>query len=234
MKEKHILVVGGSSGIGRSTVELLAGAGAHVYSLSRSPGNWENHTNVTYIPGDVTQDNLDLSGLPAALDGVVYCPGSINLKQLRSLSVEDFKTDFEVNLLGAVRVLKGAFNALRKGSHPSVVLFSTVAVEQGMPFHASVAASKAAVEGLVRSLAAEWAPTIRVNAIAPSLTDTPLAKNLLSTPEKAEASAKRHPLKRVGTAEDISHAVLFLLSDQSTWISGQVWHIDGGLSTLRV
>ncbi|MCB0643299.1 MAG: SDR family oxidoreductase, partial [Phaeodactylibacter sp.] len=146
----------------------------------------------------------------------------------------DFQQDFEINVLGAVKVLKAARKALVKAGNASVVLYSTVAVGQGMPFHASVAASKGAVEGLARSLAAEWAPKVRVNCIAPSLTDTPLAAGLLSNAAKREASDKRHPLRRVGQPEDIAAMTTFLLSDKGNWISGQVLGVDGGMATLRV
>ena len=181
----------------------------------------------------MTADELDKNDLPDEIHGVVYCPGSINLKPFRALKPAQFQQDFEINVLGAVKVLQAAQRKLKKGE-ASVVLFSTVAVGQGMPFHASVAASKGAIEGLTKSLAAEWAPNIRVNCIAPSLTDTPMAARLLSTPEKIEASGNRHPLKRVGTATEIADLAAFLLSEKSSWITGQIIGIDGGMSTLKV
>ncbi|MEP6597760.1 MAG: SDR family oxidoreductase, partial [Ginsengibacter sp.] len=115
----------------------------------------------------------------------------------------------------------------------SIVLFSTVAVQTGLPFHAQVAASKGALEGLTKALAAEFAPKIRVNCIAPSLTDTPLASSLLNTGQKAEANAQRHPLKRIGTTADIANLAEFILSDKASWITGQIIHVDGGISTLK-
>jgi len=234
MENKNYLVIGGTSGIGLEVVKQLADQKASVYVLSRTNRNLEGLQNVFYIQGDVTQDDFQIDDLPESLDGLVYCPGSINLKSFRSLKAEQFSQDLNINLLGAVRVLHACNRRLKKGTNPGVVLFSTVAVQQGMPFHASIAAAKGAVEGLTRSLAAEWAPAIRVNCIAPSLTQTPLAEKLLSTPEKIEASANRHPLKKIGAAADIAALTIFLLSEQSQWISGQIIGADGGLSTLRV
>ena len=164
----------------------------------------------------------------------MYAPGSINLKPFRGLKRSDFEHEFAINALGAVDVLQWAQKTLTATPGASVVLFSTVAVTQGMPFHASVAAAKGAVEGLTRSLAAEWAPKVRVNAIAPSLTNTPLAERLLNNEAKQEAAAKRHPLQRVGTPEDIANAALFLLSEQSSWITGQILGVDGGMSALKI
>lgn len=172
--------------------------------------------------------------LPDALDGVAYCPGSLNLKSFRALQEANILDDFRISALGAVRVLQATGNALRAGRQPGVVLFSTVAVQQGMPFHASIAMAKGAVEGLTRALAAEWAPVIRVNAIAPSLTNTPLAARLLSSEERIQASRDRHPLRQIGAPEDVAATALFLLGEQSRWITGQVWGVDGGMSTLRV
>jgi NAD(P)-dependent dehydrogenase (short-subunit alcohol dehydrogenase family) len=163
----------------------------------------------------------------------VYCPGTINLKPFNRLTISDFQKDFQVNVLGAVQVLQTILPQLKKEG-ASVVLFSTVAATLGMGFHASVAVSKAGVEGLTKSLAAEFATAkIRFNCIAPSLTDTPLAGNLLSTPEKREAADKRHPLGRIGTPEELAQAAIFLLSPQSSWITGQVWNIDGGMSAIK-
>jgi NAD(P)-dependent dehydrogenase (short-subunit alcohol dehydrogenase family) len=185
---------------------------------------------------DFADPNAALPELPEEIQGAVYCPGTINLRSFRSLQVADFRQDLEVNLIGAIRFLQACQPRLkgRDGEPASVVLFSTVAVGQGMPMHASVAASKGAIEGLMRSLAAEWAPKIRVNAIAPALTDTPLASKLLSTPEKREAMATRYPLKRIGTAEELARAAMFLVSSESNWVTGQVLGVDGGMSTCRV
>ncbi|NBR83602.1 MAG: SDR family oxidoreductase, partial [Flavobacteriia bacterium] len=129
--------------------------------------------------------------------------------------------------------IQKALPALKKGSNPSVVLFSTVAVQTGMPFHSGIASAKGAVEGLVRSLAAEYAPHIRFNAIAPSLVDTPLAEGLLNNEKKRENSALRHPLKRIGSAAELAEAAAYLMSDRSSWITGQIICVDGGMSSLR-
>jgi NAD(P)-dependent dehydrogenase (short-subunit alcohol dehydrogenase family) len=228
---KNFLVVGASSGIGYQIATQLLAQGATVYSLSRNtPANLAVH----HITADATTLQGDIAGLPEVLHGLVYCVGSINLKPFARLSKEDFLKDYELNVLGAVNVLQGSLKSLKKSNEgASVVLFSTVAVGMGMGFHASIAAAKGAVEGLVRSLAAEFAPAIRVNAIAPSLTNTPLAKNLLATPEKIEAAARRHPLNKVGTPEEVAASAVFLLSDNARWITGQILHIDGGMSAVK-
>ncbi|MEM9920126.1 MAG: SDR family oxidoreductase [Bacteroidota bacterium] len=231
--DRNILIIGGSSGIGLALVKKLVDQGDKVTVISRNPGPLTT-LPVTHIAADVLTDDLKQLDLPDSLDGVVYCPGSITLKPFRSLKAAQFREDYELNVVGAVNSLQATQRALKASKVGSVVLFSTVAVGQGMPFHSSIAAAKGAVEGFTRSLAAEWAPRIRVNCIAPSLTDTPLAAKLLSTDEKKEASANRHPLRKVGEAEDIAGLALFLLSEQSNWISGQVIGIDGGMSTLRV
>lgn len=234
MEKKNYLVVGGSSGIGLSIVKQLNENQANITVLSRTNDQLQKLSKVQHIKTDVIKDDIDPQQLPEAIHGLVYCPGTINLRQFRALKVADFQNDFEINVLGAVKVIKAAQKALKKAGHSSLVLFSTVAVQQGMPFHTSIAAAKGAVEGMTKSLAAELAPKIRVNCIAPSLTDTPLAKSLLSSPERREASDKRHPLRRIGTPEDIANLAVFLLSEKSSWLSGQVLGLDGGLSTLRV
>ena len=224
---KNIVIVGASSGIGAEVAKRLNQAGAKTSTASRSNG--------TQLIWDATNPISDLSPiLPDQLDGLVYCPGSINLKPFARLTDEDFLNDFELNVLGAIRAIRQAIPALKRSGNASVVLFSTVAASQGMNFHASVATSKRALEGLALSLAAEFAGSnIRFNVIAPSLTDTPLAANLLSSPEKQEASAKRHPLGRIGTVSDMAGATLFLLSEDSSWMTGQVLAVDGGMSSIK-
>jgi NAD(P)-dependent dehydrogenase (short-subunit alcohol dehydrogenase family) len=231
---KNILVVGGSSGIGFSLVNLLAANGANVYNISRS-ASAEWPAGVKHLALDVLGDVSAVGGfLPDKLNGLVYSVGSINLKPFTRLTEDDFLNDYRINVVGAARVIQQAIRALKNAVGASVVLVSSVAARTGMSFHASISAAKGAVEGMALSLAAELAPqNIRVNVVAPSLTDTPLAQALLSTPEKKEASAKRHPLGQYGKPEDISSAIGFLLADESTWMTGQVIGIDGGLGKLK-
>jgi NAD(P)-dependent dehydrogenase (short-subunit alcohol dehydrogenase family) len=232
---KTIAVVGGSSGIGLALIKQLSTQGATIINVSRHRSPPLASLDIQHISADITGDISALATLPDVLHGLVYCPGTINLKPFARLTEQDFMHDWQVNVLGAVRVLQQTIKSLKKAQGASVVLYSTVAARVGMNFHASVATSKSAVEGLALSLAAEYATSkIRFNVVAPSLTDTPLASNLLSSPEKREASDKRHPLGRVGTAEEVAALTAFLLSDQSGWISGQVFGVDGGMSSLKV
>ena len=235
MVTKNILVVGGSSGIGLELVRLLNGQQHNVYVGSRSKGGLEQMSHAQHLTLDVTVEGIELKTLPEVIHGLVYCPGSIVLKPFQRLTVEDFMEDYQINLLGAVKVIQSCLKRMKKSpTGASIVLFSTVAVKTGMAFHASVASAKGAVEGLTRSLAAEFAPRIRVNAIAPSLTDTPLAQTLLSNDAKRHAAADRHPLKRLGSAEDMARLAALLLSDDAAWMTGQILHLDGGMSSLRV
>ncbi len=228
------VIAGGSRGIGLELVRQLAPTAERIDVWSRSADDLAADPPVAHVRCDITADD-PLPEPPESIQGAVYCPGTVNLKSFRALSEEDFRRDWEVNLLGAVRFLKACQARLKglAGQPASVVLFSTVAVGQGMPMHASVAAAKGAVEGLIRSLAAEWSPKVRVNAIAPALVDTPLVERMLGTPEKRDAMAARYPLKRVGTPGDAAALARFLLSPESSWITGQVLGLDGGMSTLR-
>lgn len=229
------VIAGGSRGIGLELVRLLAPSAARIDVWSRGVDELHPEGVIRHAPCDFADPSAALPELPDEIHGAVYCPGTITLRSFRSLQTDDFRQDLEINLLGAVRFLQACQPRLRghEGGPASVVLFSTVAVAQGMPMHASVAAAKGAVEGLTRALAAEWAPHIRVNAIAPALTDTPLASRLLSSAEKRDAMAARYPLKRIGAPADAAALARFLLSAESGWITGQVLGVDGGMSTLR-
>lgn len=230
------LIAGGSSGIGLELVRQLSATAGRIDVWSRSPGGLEPGAVVRHLTCDFYSAEESLPEPPEEVHAAAYCPGTITLKSLRALTSAELRRDLEINVVGAMRFLQAVQPRLsgQGGGPASVVLFSTVAVAQGMPMHASVAAAKGAVEGLVRSLAAEWAPKVRVNAIAPALTDTPLAGRLLSSPEKREAMAARYPLKRIGTAAEVAALARFLLSDESGWITGQVLAVDGGYSTVRV
>ncbi len=225
-----ILIIGGNSGIGLATVKRLQSDGRPLLAALRSPQAL-SELGVETLAFDA--DSEPQWDLPEQLGGLVYFPGTIQLKPFHRLSDDDFLSDLQTNLLGAVRAIRTALPALKASESASIVLFSTVAVAQGMPFHASIAAAKAAVEGLARSLAAELAPKIRVNVIAPSLTDTPLASGLLGNDAKREASERRHPLQTVGRPEDVADLVAFLMSDHSKFMTGQVLRPDGGLSSVR-
>lgn len=229
---KNILLIGGSYGIGLAITQELQNDN-NIFVASRTNENLAG-LNVTHIPFDASTDTLDASKLPAILDGLVYCPGSINLRPFRGLKPEAFEADLQINFISLVKVIQAVLPNLTASEQSSIVLFSSVAASMGMPFHTSVAAAKGAIEGFAKALAAEYAPKIRVNVIAPSLTDTPLADKFLNNETKQEKSAERHPLKRFGKPEDSAQMASFLLSDKSSWISGQIFHVDGGMSTLLV
>lgn len=228
----NVLIVGASSGIGFSLAHKLIEEKAEVY------GTFNNtiisSEGFTHLQPLNVLDNPDFSFLPDVVDGVVYCPGAVVLKPFARMGEEDFLGDYQLQLIGAVKVIQAALPRLKNSSNASIVLFSTVAVQTGFTFHSLVASSKGAIEGLTRALAAELAPKIRVNCIAPSITDTPLSSTFISTEEKKQANAQRHPLKKIGKPEDIAHLASFLLSEKSGWITGQVLHADGGISSLKV
>ena len=227
--KKNILLIGGSSGIGRSLLNQIS-QDHNVYVACRSNNSLPE--NVNYINYDVLNDELDSSLFPETIDSFIYLPGSINLRPFKSLSIESFKEDLEINFIGLIKSLKSVLKNLTASNSASIVLFSTVAVQRGMPFHSSVSSSKGAIEGLAKSLAAELSPKIRVNVIAPSLVNTPLANRFLNNDIKIEKSANRHPLKRIGSASDIANLIDYLISDKSSWITGQIIAVDGGLSTI--
>jgi NAD(P)-dependent dehydrogenase (short-subunit alcohol dehydrogenase family) len=233
MEGRHYVVIGGTSGIGGALVRRLAGAGNKILVLSRD-------AEASADPGAVEHRRWDATGgeppadLPARLDGLAYCPGTIRLQPFQRTTDDHFREDFEINLIGAARAVRACLPALREGEDPAIVLVSTVAAQTGLAFHTSIAAAKSAVEGLTRALAAELAPRIRVNAVAPSLTDTPLAAALLGSAEKRRAGEQRHPLGRVGAPEDVAEAMSYLLEPRSRWVTGQVLPVDGGLSSVRL
>ena len=233
MHQKNFVIVGGSHGIGLGIVRRLVDRGSSVTVLSRTNEQLSGLPSVTHVSCDVTSDEIDSNALPDRIDGLTYCPGSINLGPFRGVKPDQMLEEFRLNVIGGVKCVQAALSGLKAAEQSSVVFFSTVAVAQGLPMHASTAASKGAVEALTRTLAVELAPKIRVNCIAPALTDTPLAARLLSSDEKREAMAARYPLKRIGSVDDIAAAAEYLLGDQAGWITGQVIGVDGGMSTLR-
>lgn len=229
---KNYLIIGGSTGIGLAITNELSSKGEMVFASYNQ--NLKSSTqNINYFQLDVLAPTLELDFLPDTIDGIVYCPGSILLKPFARLSSEDFLQDYQLQVLGAVKVIQQVLPRLKKSPSASIILFSTVAVQMGFNFHSVIAASKGALEGLTKALSAELAPKIRVNCIAPSITNTPLAAGLLNSEEKLVANAQRHPLKKIGTPEDIAAMACFLLGDQSGWITGQVMHVDGGMSTIK-
>lgn len=231
---KNIVIIGAGSGIGLATAKELQNEN-HVLGVSKTKTPAIEQLNISFYEKNILTDSLEDIPFPETIDGLVYAPGSINLKPFSRLSEEDFKQDFEINVMGAIKTIQKLLPRLKKAESASIVLFSSVAAKTGMPFHASIATSKAALEGLTKSLAAEFAAQkIRVNTIAPSLTDTQLAAGLLSTEERREASAKRHPLQKIGNADEIAKMVVFLLSDSASWITGQTIGIDGGIGSLKI
>lgn len=229
---RNYIIIGGSSGIGKELVALLEGKEENIFATFNTNAV-ENRSNVQYQKFDVMNDTLDISNFPDKIHGLVYCPGTINLKPFHRFKDEDFIEDFKLQVLGATKIIKQLLPQLKLSQNASIVLFSTIAVQFGFNFHSQVAMSKGAIEGLTKSLAAELAPMIRVNAVAPSLTDTALAGKFLNTPEKKNLQADKNPLKKVGEAKDIAEAVMYLLTPKSSWITGQVLPVDGGLSTLK-
>ena len=229
--QKNYFLIGASSGMADALVTSLLDKGDNVFLSGRSLP--EKFSHLPFLLNDWTQEQADVSQfLPSKIDGLVYFPGSITLKPFQRLSDYDIMRDMHISTIGLVRAIRASLKQLKGGA--SVVGISTVAVQTGMGFHASVAMAKGALEGLIRSLAAEYAhQQIRFNAIAPSLTDTPLAASLLSSDDKRAASAARHPLGRIGTSTDMANSIRFLLSEESAWITGQILSVDGGMGKLK-
>lgn len=227
------LIIGGSSGIGLQLAIQLSQSGNEVIATFNKNRPTVEYPHIRFEHLNVLEDDLSINSLPDELAGLAYCPGSINLRPFERIKPADFESDYKLQVTGAIKVIQLVLPRLKNSEEASIVLFSTLAVQTGLPFHSLVSASKGALEGLTKALAAEYAPKIRVNCIAPSLTDTPLAASLLNSEQKREANALRHPLKRFGKTEDIANMAEFLLSQKASWITGQVLHVDGGLSSLK-
>lgn len=229
---KNILIVGGNSGIGLAFLKLATANGCNISVASRKKPEINNPYNHIFF--DALEPEIKPEIIPEQLDGLIYFPGTINLKPFNRIADKEWQDELAINFFGAVKWINACLPSLKKNSNASVVLFSTVAVSIGMPFHSSIASAKGAIEGLTKSLAAEFAPNIRFNAIAPSLTESALSAKFLSTPEKVEASAKRHPLNKIGDANDMAKLAWFLLNDESKFITGQILHADGGMSSIKL
>ena len=225
---RNILVIGGTKGIGKAIIDLLIEENK-ITCMSRNVSDY-NHENYNHIQLDATLDNFpDLE----KIDSLVYCPGSINLKPISTLSIEDFRNDFELNVIGAVKSIKKYLPLLKKGENPSILLFSTVATKLGMPYHASVSASKSAIDGIVKTLGAELAPKIRINAIAPTITNTELASKILRNEKVLENMIERHPLKKILSASEVAKMAKFLISEDGSSISGQIINMDAGIVSFK-
>ena len=227
---KNILLIGGSTGIGYELSQKLKKEN-NLFISTRDQGKF-NDPNIKTHELDLDKE-FETDWLPDQLDGFVYLPGTINLRPFKGLKPSVFLDDFNINVMGCVKILQKVLTKIQAAENPSIVMFSTVAVKIGMPFHSSVSSSKGAIEGLTRSLAAEFAPKIRVNSIAPSILDTPLAEKFLNSETKLENARNRHPLKEIGSPKDISEIVKFLLEDNSKWMTGQIIPFDGGMSSVK-
>ena len=225
---RYILIIGGTKGIGKAIIDLLIEENK-ITCMSRNVSDY-NHENYNHIQLDATLDNFpDLE----KIDSLIYCPGSINLKPISNLSIEDFRNDFELNVIGAVKSIKKYLPLLKKGENPSILLFSTVATKLGMPYHASVSASKSAIDGIVKTLGAELAPKIRINAIAPTITNTELASKILRNEKVLENMIERHPLKKILSANEVAKMAKFLISEDGSSISGQIINMDAGIVSFK-
>lgn len=226
---KNIVIIGGSKGIGNAIL-LQQLENNFVYNISRNAPEI-SHPNLKHYSLDVLQNELpDIE----SIDSLIYCPGSINLKPIGNLSINDFRNDFEINVIGAVKTIQHYLSALKKGNNPSILLFSTVAAKLGMPYHASIATAKAAVEGLVKSLGAELASIMRINAIAPTITDTSLAANILRNDRMKENMIERHPMKGYLKPTEVAEMADFLISEKAKSISGQIFEMDYGIVTFKI
>ncbi|MBP0904113.1 SDR family NAD(P)-dependent oxidoreductase [Mariniflexile gromovii] len=224
-----IAIIGGSKGIGNAILKSLVET-HKVINISRTAPEL-NHVNLTHYSCDILKDELPEIN---SLNGLVYCPGSINLKPISRLSLDEFRDDFEINVLGAVKTIQKYLESLKKGNKPSIVLFSTVASKLGMPYHASIATAKSGIEGLVKSLGAELAPTVRINGIAPTVTNTDLASKLLRNDKMTETITERHPLKKILNPEEVAQMAIFLLSNKAASFSGQIFQMDCGIVSFKI
>lgn len=229
---RNYVIIGGSSGIGLELVSMLEKENANVIATYNN-NIVQDRQNVKYFKFDVKTDVLNIEDFPDEIHGLAYCPGSINLKPFHRFKDEDFIDDFKLQVLGATKIIQLLLPKIKKSQDSSILLFSTIAVQFGFNFHSQVAISKGAIEGLTRALAAELSPTVRVNAIAPSLTKTNLANRFLNTEEKIDLQSKKHPLKKLGEVKDIAEAAVYLLTPKSSWVTGQILHVDGGYSTIK-
>lgn len=237
---KKVLIYGGSGAVGSQTARLLKEKGYDLHLVGSTEEKLKkisDELKATYTVADLNDTSSFekvSSEAGKELAGLVYAVGTINLKSIRRLEEEDYMRDFKLNALGAVLAVKESLGALKKNKSASVVMYSSVAVGQGLSMHSSLSMSKGAVEGLVRSLAAELAPGIRVNGIAPSiLGDSTLSADILRDDKTKDSMANTHALKRLGTADDIAKLTAFLISDDSSWITGQIMGVDGGRSVIQ-
>ena len=218
-----VLLIGSSSDIAQYMIKNASNEHDFIELTSNPSGSHQHEINV--------QDESTFPSIEGEIDGLVYFPGSINLRPFSGLKLSDFQTDYEINVLGLIKILKHFHKQLAQNS--SLVFISTVAAQVGMPYHSSISLCKSAIEGLCRSLAAEWSPKVRVNCVAHSVVQTKLSTRLFRTESQVEQMNSRHPLQKVGQPKNIADAIEFLLSDKSSWMTGQVLHVDGGLSTIK-